>query len=50
MKNTIKEYLSKLGTKGGKTTKKRYGKKHFSMIAKKRWKDRKTLENKTEKK
>lgn len=40
-KNNIKEYLSKLGKKGGSTTKERHGSEHFKRISKiglaKRW-------------
>ena len=34
MQNTIKDYMSVIGKKGGNTTKKRYGKGYFSKIAK----------------
>lgn len=34
MDNTIKDYLSKNGKKGGETTKKLYGKEHFKNIGK----------------
>jgi hypothetical protein len=37
MKNTIQDYMSTIGKKGGKATRKKYGKKHYSEIAKKRW-------------
>ena len=35
MENTIKEYMSVIGTKGGKKTLEKYGKKHFSELGKK---------------
>lgn len=32
--NEVKEYLTKIGSKGGQATSKKYGKKHMSEIAK----------------
>jgi hypothetical protein len=37
MKNTIQDYMSTIGKKGGKSTKKKYGKDHYRKIANKRW-------------
>lgn len=35
------KYFREQGSKGGKSTKKKHGKKHFSEIAKKRWAEQK---------
>lgn len=37
MEQILIDHLTKLGKKGGKSTKKRYGNEHFRRIAKLRW-------------
>jgi hypothetical protein len=49
MEETIKEYLARIGTKGGKTTgksKRRGGKAYYRRIAIKSWENRKSKEQK----
>lgn len=41
MDNKLKEYAKILGSRGGNSTKKKYGKKHFLMLNELRWGKRK---------
>jgi general stress protein YciG len=47
MQKQVTDYLSKIGEKGGATTKKRYGKKHYSEIGKQGGRPKKVVEPKT---
>jgi len=37
MENSIKDYMATIGKKGGKATKKKYGKDYYRKLAEKRW-------------
>jgi len=37
----VKEFFAEHGQKGGNSTKRKFGKEHYSKIAKKRWAKRK---------